>query len=335
MLTLLVRVLGVNHRRHAWVLLTGAIGCALLGAAAFAATQHIPFTTGLYWAITTATTVGYGDVTPDNASGRFVASAVMLTAIPLLAGVFALLTGAAVASRIRRILSMRVGFPEGSYRLVVGMHHTVPAILDELVAAGDAVVLVADVAPESVRDEVHVVRGDPTQPTVIRRARPEGAQHALITGESDGDVLVSAVLLRKAAPELPMAALVSSGAVREALGDLGVQQVISADELIAHTLAKVLETPHAGDMVALLVDSSRQRLVELAADQATAGRPLSAVRDERAGLVLGLVHDGAFTLGIGEDPVIAAGDHLLIAEPDAPRKKAEARPPGHPAAAER
>jgi hypothetical protein len=33
-----------------------------------------------------------------------------------------------------------------------------------------------------------------------------------------------------------------------------------------------------------------------------------------SGLVLGLVHAGQFTLGIGNDPVIAAGDRLLIAE---------------------
>jgi voltage-gated potassium channel len=317
MLALLVRVLGVNHRRHVAVLLTGAIACVLIGAAAFGATQHLPFTTGVYWAITTAATVGYGDVTPDNASGRFVAAAVMLTTIPLLAAVFALLTGAAVASRIRRILSMRVGFPEGSYRLVVGMHRTVPAIVDELVAAADAVVLVADVDPDTVREEVHVIKGDPTQENVIRRARPAGAQHALITGESDGDVLVAAVLLRKQAPDLPMTALVSSGSVREALGDLGVQQVISADELIAHTLAKILEAPHAGDLVSLLVDSARQRLVEVEADRSTTGRQLSAIRAERDGLVLGLVHDGTFTLGIGgDDPVIASGDRLLIAEPD-------------------
>ena len=31
--------------------------------------------------------------------------------------------------------------------------------------------------------------------------------------------------------------------------------------------------------------------------------------------MLGLVHDGRFVLGIGEDPVIAAGDQLLVAEP--------------------
>jgi hypothetical protein len=36
--------------------------------------------------------------------------------------------------------------------------------------------------------------------------------------------------------------------------------------------------------------------------------------------VLGLVHAGRFTLGIGDDPVIAAGDRLLIAEA-APRQR--------------
>ncbi len=39
------------------ILLASAVACALAGGALFAATQHYPFTAGLYWAITTATTV--------------------------------------------------------------------------------------------------------------------------------------------------------------------------------------------------------------------------------------------------------------------------------------
>jgi voltage-gated potassium channel len=142
---------------------------------------------------------------------------------------------------------------------------TVHAVLDELVQAGAAVVLVADVEQATVRPEVHVARGDPDQLGVIRSAHPEGAQQALITGSTDGDVLVSAVLLRKEAPELPIVALVHSPSVREALRDLGVQQTISAEDLIAHTLAKSLEAPHAGDMLAELVESSRHCLTEIEA----------------------------------------------------------------------
>jgi voltage-gated potassium channel len=314
-IALLVRVLGVRHRRHIILLLSAAAGCVVVGGVLFAITQNLPVTTGWYWAITTATTVGYGDVTPHNASGRVVASLTMLTTIPLLASVFALVTGAAAAAGVRRVLAMRNRFPDGDYRLVIGMNPAVPAILDELVQAGIPVVLVADVDPASVHERVHVVRGDPTQLHTIRSARPEGAQQALITGASDGDVLVSAVLLRKQAPELPAVALVSSPAVREALGDLGVHQTLSARELIARTLAKSLEAPHAGDMLAQLVDSNSHKLSEVEADAATVGKPLSAIRDERSYLLLGLVHGGVFTLGIGTDPVVAEGDSLLIAEP--------------------
>jgi hypothetical protein len=44
------------------------------------------------------------------------------------------------------------------------------------------------------------------------------------------------------------------------------------------------------------------------------GRPLSAIRNERLGLVLGLVRDGELSLGLADDPVVAAGDRLLVAE---------------------
>lgn len=313
MFTLLIRVFGVPHRRNV-VLLLGAVAIVvLIGAELFALAEGLPFTTGLYWAVTTATTVGYGDVTPHNPIGRLLASLVMLTTIPMLAAAFALVSGAAAAAGVRRILNMRTQFPEGTYRLVVGMTPTVPAILDELGTAGVPVVLVADVDPETVHGEVHVVRGDPTDEATIRRAKPEGAEQALITGESDGDVLVSAVLLRKQAPSLTITALVSSPSVREALTDLGVQQTVSGSELLSRALAASLETPHAGAMLAELV-GKREMLAEVEPDGAAVGKPLSAIRNERAGLVLGLVRNGEFTLGLGDDPVIASGDRLLVAE---------------------
>jgi hypothetical protein len=89
---------------------------------------------------------------------------------------------------------------------------------------------------------------------------------------------------------------------------------VSGDELISRTLAAALETPHAGELIATLVESGQDMLTEIDPSDASIGRALSAIRDERGGLVLGLVHEGGFTIGIGEDPVVAAGDTLLIAE---------------------
>jgi hypothetical protein len=58
----------------------------------------------------------------------------------------------------------------------------------------------------------------------------------------------------------------------------------------------------------------RDTFAEVEAGAGAVGRPLSVIRNQRAGLVLGLVRDGEFTLGLADDPVIAAGDRLLVAE---------------------
>ena len=52
---------------------------------------------GMWWALQTVTTVGYGDVTPENLGGRFVAGAVMLAGVALIAIVTAAVTSSFVA----------------------------------------------------------------------------------------------------------------------------------------------------------------------------------------------------------------------------------------------
>lgn len=314
MFILLRRLFQRSRGRHGFLLLGAVAVCVIAGGAAFAFTQHLPLATGLYWSVTTATTVGYGDVTPHDTAGRIVAAAVMLTCIPLLAAAFAVFTAAAASAAFRKALNMAT-FPTRSYRLVLGGHPAVPAIIDELATAGDTVVLVAEVEPNAVREGVHLVRGDPTQAATLQRAHPERAMHALITGASDGDVLVSAVLLRQAAPELGLTALVRSPKIRDALHDIGVHQTVCMDDLVAHTMAKSLEAPHAGDLLRELIGSERHRLVEVDVTPASVGRPLSALRSERDVLVLGLVREDRVVLGIADDPVAQAGDRLLSAEP--------------------
>jgi voltage-gated potassium channel len=52
---------------------------------------------GMWWALQTVTTVGYGDVTPRNPSGRIVAAFVMLEGIAFLTIIIAAITSTFVA----------------------------------------------------------------------------------------------------------------------------------------------------------------------------------------------------------------------------------------------
>lgn len=60
---------------------------------------------GIYWAIVTLTTVGYGDIVPQTAPGRFVASLIMLTGYSIIAvptGIFTSELGRAVKKQKQR-----------------------------------------------------------------------------------------------------------------------------------------------------------------------------------------------------------------------------------------
>jgi voltage-gated potassium channel len=58
---------------------------ALAGGAAFAGVEHTSTSQGLWWAATTMTTVGYGDVAPTTGAGKVIAVCVMLVGIAFVA----------------------------------------------------------------------------------------------------------------------------------------------------------------------------------------------------------------------------------------------------------
>jgi voltage-gated potassium channel len=73
----------LRQHRAALVTLGACSVLTLLWGVLFAVVEGYPVTTGLYWSVITAATVGYGDVIPHNPAGRLVAVCAAITAIPL------------------------------------------------------------------------------------------------------------------------------------------------------------------------------------------------------------------------------------------------------------
>ena len=302
------------RRVRARVLIAVAVGVLLLGAVLFSITDHVSIGIALYWAVTTATTVGYGDVTPHNTGSRVIAAVVMLTTIPTVAAVFALMAGASVLAHIRRLLGMDPHLPADPYTIVFGSHPIVWRVIDELCESGDPVVHIAPERPTSLHEDVHFIAGDPTDEALMLKCELHRANRALIACAQEADTLVIAVAIHSNAPDLETFALTQSRAVARALHELGVTHTLAADELVGHAVAKGLETPQAGNLLLQLLDGTTYRMAESEVDQALVSQPLSKARAVSGSLVLGIARGNTVELGVGSDPVLAAGDRLIVLE---------------------
>lgn len=91
--------MNMHHRRAIWlfclvVVLDQAFG-VLFGYA-----DHVGIFNGMYFAVTTVTTVGYGDIVPHGWAAHLVAVGIMILFVPLWASIFSLVAAGFVADHI-------------------------------------------------------------------------------------------------------------------------------------------------------------------------------------------------------------------------------------------
>ena len=90
----------VSVRNAASVIVVATLAVVVASGVAIRILDHHEYSSvwlGMWWALQTVTTVGYGDVTPTTTSGRFVGVLVMLEGLALLAIVTAAITSTFVA----------------------------------------------------------------------------------------------------------------------------------------------------------------------------------------------------------------------------------------------
>lgn len=95
----------LTARRAAGIIATFTVLITVAGGLLERFLDHREYPTigrGLWFALQTVTTVGYGDVTPRHSVGRFIAAVVMLSGIGFLAVITASVTASLVESSRRR-----------------------------------------------------------------------------------------------------------------------------------------------------------------------------------------------------------------------------------------
>ncbi len=304
-----------RFKQHQTATLTlAALATTVAGAVLFSLAERVSLFTAIYWAVTTVTTVGYGDVVPHNAAGRIIAMATMLTTIPLAGAAFAGWAASMASFHIRRALGMTLDKTR-EHLVVLGYSPLLINLLPDLIEEHQNVVLVADVDPGHLPPEVPCIKGDPTNPHVLAKAHLRQARQIVVVGGTDGEVLMSAVEAQHMAPHVPIFAITQSRRATQTLRELGITHSIAGQDLLGHTVAKSLETPHAADFLVSLLTSEQTLLREIPVPADWVGQSLSMARSRSSAVVLAVVHNNKVLLGVNHDPLIEAADSALVLMP--------------------
>lgn len=312
---LFARLIQSITRRTELYITFSALTCILVGALLFAHFEHRSFWESLYWSITTASTVGYGDIAPTNQAGQIIAIGVMLSCIPLFGALFSIMAARIAEAKIRRLVGMEHIALRGNHVLVLGNSDETLTVINALKDVGSIVLVADDVEPSSVPVNVTYIKGDPRDPNVLAKARPSHAKHAIITGERDGDILETAIALKEVAKDILVTVSTRSALASRALQALGIERTLVWQELLGHTLAKSLQAPHAGELLMQMVNSDEFVIDEVPVPKDMIGKPFRAVRSAHRDYVLGLAQDNDILLGVRRDPVVKEGATLLILKP--------------------
>jgi voltage-gated potassium channel len=308
-----VRSRGFGGGRPLLLILVVILGGAWL----FMRAEGVSYFRAVYWAVTTASTVGYGDVVPTTLPARLVAMGMMVLAVPLLGLGLASIASGLVEGRLRSVLGMTGrSFPPG-YTLVLDWPPSAQAAVADILRRRRQAVVVADVDHLGQDNPgLHFVHGDPTDEQILASIRPETARVALLCHQRDGDLLAAAIALHRLAPALPLMAAPARASTAQALRELGIAVSFPSGEFLGYVLARGSETPHAGAFLWQLVADDTHQLRERAPGPAEVGRRVDAVRAERAvrdELVLGVCGNaGDLRFDLSSDRVLAADDRLLV-----------------------
>ncbi|MBV0925137.1 NAD-binding protein [Halomicroarcula limicola] len=230
-----------------------AAGAALLGALVYgtAGTYALrdefnnvsTLTDAFYYTLVTASTVGYGDVTPASEQATLFALSVVVIGTASFAIALGSLLGPAIEKRLSEALGnmtdAQLDLLEG-HVLVLGYGDLTEPILDELAKSAEFVVITPDseTAARLQKRDIAVLTANPSDEEPLRRAAIEDARAAVVATDDDAEDALSILTAHNLNPDLNIVAAATDRENVEKLRRAGASTVISPALIGGHLLVQ-------------------------------------------------------------------------------------------------
>jgi len=212
--------------------------------------------TFIYFAATTASTVGYGDLSPETEAGRMVAAFWFFPgALLIFSAVLGRLTGVLVEG-VRRMADGNGNYERvQNATVIVGYHRDkTPLMVENLVAGQDGddkIILLASSKNVEVPEGVRLIRAERLDALQsLRRAAIPGAQKVLVYAGTDAETFNTCLAIRELNSDVHIAAYFEDRDTARRAGKLaGIEPVVSN---ACESLVRAAQDPGAGQILMAL-----------------------------------------------------------------------------------
>ncbi|MEF8852062.1 MAG: NAD-binding protein [Haloarculaceae archaeon] len=218
-------------------------------------------TDAFYFTIVTASTVGYGDVTPLSARARLFGMSVVVLGVASFTVALGSLLAPAIEARLSQALGTmtdaEIELLEG-HVVVLGYGDLTEPLVEELADAADFVVITpdSDVAAQLRAHDILVVVGDPSDEEPQAQAGIEHARAAVAATNDDAQDALSILTARQLHPDVRIVAAATDRENTEKLRRAGADAVISPAVIGGHLLVEsALGTGDMEDFADRLLDT--------------------------------------------------------------------------------
>jgi len=209
----------------------------------------------LYWAMVTLSTIGYGDVVPNNTLVKGFTIGIAATEVFLGAYLVSVIIAGVQEEGQRRALGT-LGTNFSGHIVVLGTGSVGRAAVRELLAQEEKVAVVTNDPAEvanlrSLSDEkqLFVTYGAAPEEEILRRVNVPGALSVIICTEDDTANLVAALNVRELHPHIRIVVSVSRPELRRTLRSAGVTYVASPGDMGGRICADAAFRPEVANTI--------------------------------------------------------------------------------------
>ncbi|MCH1625485.1 potassium channel family protein [Ferdinandcohnia quinoae] len=145
---------------------------------------------GVWWAIVTAATVGYGDFAPVTITGRMIGMLLIFIGVGLVSTYFVTISTSALINQ-NSYNEGKVSYKGDKHVLIIGWNERVKETISKIAASNINIEII--LVDESLKknplptNHVHFIKGNPTHDAVLEKANVKQAEMVLITADQSKD----------------------------------------------------------------------------------------------------------------------------------------------------